>query len=398
MEIKINNEFKNLIPPLTPQEYSQLEVSIINEGCRDALVLWNDVIVDGHNRYEICNKHNISYKIITKEFDDINEAKKWIIDNQFSRRNINNYQRSVLALTKEKIIEFQAKEKQSQAGKLKQNSAEAPLNTRDEVAKIAEVSHDTISKVKKIEEKATEEEKENLVKGTTTINKVHKRISDEEKAERRKELAEKYKNLFIDVDFRLGDFNTVLEDIPDNSVDIIITDPPYPIKYIDCWEQLSLFASRKLREGGFCIAYSGQYNLYEAMTRMNKHLRYYWTFAMYHEGRTQIVNAVNLMCRWKPVLIYQKGQRKLPNTFQDYFKSDAREKESHEWQQSKSGVSYLIEMFTNEGDLIVDPFAGSGTTIIAAKEKNRRIIAAEISEETYNIAKLNIMNYDKEKK
>ena len=75
---------------------------------------------------------------------------------------------------------------------------------------------------------------------------------------------------------------------------------------------------------------------------------------------------------------------------QDYFVSDSPEKDSHDWQQSLSGIERLIEMFTKPGDLIVEPFAGAATTIIAAKNLGRSIIAAEICEETYNIAKTNI--------
>tara|TARA_R100000655_G_scaffold33594_2_gene66099 strand:+ start:5809 stop:6846 length:1038 start_codon:yes stop_codon:yes gene_type:complete len=211
--------------------------------------------------------------------------------------------------------------------------------------------------------------------------------------ERQEEIHKKIeegRNKLIDIDFRLGDFEEVLSDMPDNSVDCIITDPPYPKEYINCWSKLAKFAKRVLKPNGFCIAYSGQMHLPEVIKRMNEHLDYYWTFALYHEGQTQIVNGVNLICRWKPVLVYQKDKKKIKNTFQDYFISESREKNNHDWQQSKSGVSYLIEMFTNPGDLICEPFAGSGTTILAAINKNRSIIASEIDEDTYNIAKANL--------
>ena len=125
----------------------------------------------------------------------------------------------------------------------------------------------------------------------------------------------------------------------------------------------------------------------EVMKRMCEDLDYYWTFAVYHEGQTQIVNGINLMCRWKPVLIFQNGKKKIENTFQDYFISEQREKNGHDWQQSKSGVAYLIEMFTKKGDTILEPFAGSGTTMIVAKAKGRNVIGAEIDEKTFNIAK-----------
>lgn len=220
--------------------------------------------------------------------------------------------------------------------------------------------------------------------GMLQIAKEHKKQND------RKEQSEFGKNKKINIDFRLGDFEKVLSDIPNGSVDCIITDPPYPIEFIECWTKLSRFAKSKLKPNGFCIAYSGQMNLPEVIKRMGEYLDYYWIFAVYHEGQTQIVNGVNLICRWKPVLIYQNGKKKLNNTMQDYFISEQREKGQHDWQQGKSGVLKLIEQFTNEGDLIVEPFAGGGTTIKASIELKRNIIAAEIDETNYNIAKANL--------
>lgn len=212
-------------------------------------------------------------------------------------------------------------------------------------------------------------------------------LKQEKKEEERKQLSEIGKNKKIEIDFRLGDFSKIFKDIKDGSIDCIITDPPYPFEYINCWSELSKFAKRVLKPNGFCIAYSGQMHLPEVIKRMSENLDYYWTFAVYHEGQTQIVNGVNLICRWKPVLIFQNGKRKIGNTIQDYFISKQREKDGHDWQQSESGVSYLIERFTEIGDTILDPFAGSGTTIKASLKLGRKIIASEINEQTYNIAK-----------
>ncbi len=222
---------------------------------------------------------------------------------------------------------------------------------------------------------------------TSGIIKVAKQVQREYEIKKKRETG---RDIKPDIDFRLGDFEKVLDDIPDGSIDCIITDPPYPYQFIECWTKLSIFAKRVLKPNGYCIAYSGQMHLPDVINRMGEHLDYYWTFSLYHEGQTQIVNGVNLICRWKPVLIYQNGKKKLPNTFQDYFISEGREKDSHDWQQSKSGVSYLVEMFTEQNDIICDPFAGSGTTILASIKKGRNIIASEIDEDTYNIAKSNL--------
>jgi len=67
--MKINEKFKKVIPPLTQDEFNQLETNCVSEGIRDAIITWNDYIIDGHNRYEIAKKHNIEFNIDEKEFD-----------------------------------------------------------------------------------------------------------------------------------------------------------------------------------------------------------------------------------------------------------------------------------------------------------------------------------------
>lgn len=88
MELKIDPEFKNLIRPLQTKEYLQLENNIIMDGCRDAIITWNGIIIDGHNRYEICHRHNIDFRIHEMEFDCREAVMAWICANQLGRRNI----------------------------------------------------------------------------------------------------------------------------------------------------------------------------------------------------------------------------------------------------------------------------------------------------------------------
>jgi DNA modification methylase len=397
--LEIKEEFKKLIPALTAEEFKQLEQNCLDEGIREKIITWNGFIIDGHNRYEIATRWNLDYQTESKRFDNENDVREWMINNQFGRRNLSNYQRSVLALELESVFKEKANENLKLAAEktntplpMLANPIEIkPIDTRKEISILANVSHGTLDKVKTIQAKASEEVKAQLSTGEVSINQIYQEIKKEEKqqikTDERERLAEIGKTKKIDVDFRLGDFEEVFKDIPDGSIDCIITDPPYPYEFIDVWSKLSRVAKRVLKPNGYCIAYSGQMYLPEVMQRMSENLDYYWTFAVYHEGQTQIVNGINLMCRWKPVLIFQNGKKKIENTFQDYFISESREKNGHDWQQSKSGVGYLIEMFTKEGDTILEPFSGSGTTIICAKEKNRNIIAAELDEKTYNIAK-----------
>ena len=392
----------NKYPEMQEKFFNNLKNDIEVNGYDKSfpIYLYEDIIIDGWNRYRACKELNIE-PIYKKFIGNDMEVISFILRTN-NRRDLTPYQRSNIALEYEDYFKEKAKENLKLSGGRGVKGCQISdkvIDTKKELAKIAKVSHDTIAKVKKINDKAPEETKEKLRTGEVSINAAYKEIKKEEKKESIKEqrrlLSEEGSKKEINIDFRLGDFEEVFADLKDCSIDCIITDPPYPYEFIEVWTKLSRFAKRVLKPNGFCIAYSGQMYLPEVMKRMTEHLNYYWTFAMYHEGQTQIVNGVNLICRWKPVLIFQKNKKKINNTIQDYFISEQREKQAHNWQQSKSGVSYLIEMFTKPNDLILEPFAGGGTTIIAAKEKHRNIMAAEIDHNTYNIAKEIIWQQEK---
>jgi N6-adenosine-specific RNA methylase IME4 len=223
--IVIREEFKKLIPALTAEEFKQLEANILSEGIRDPLVLWRGYLVDGHNRYAIATEHGLDYKTVNKDFKDSNEVKEWMILNQFGRRNLSNYQRSVLALQLEEVFSAKAKEKQKEAGgSVPQKSAEAPIETRKELAKVANVSHDTIAKVKKIEAVATPEVKAQLSTGELSINQAYQEIKKEEKKEIQVEKKKEYEQRIATVsvnEFKVNIFDTR------EKYRVIYADPPW---------------------------------------------------------------------------------------------------------------------------------------------------------------------------
>lgn len=186
--LNINETFKTLIPPLSEEEYLQLEKNVIDEGCRDPIVIWKGTIVDGHNRYEICQKNNITFQTKEKMFLSEDEAVEWIIRNQFGRRNLSKADRALLALELEETIKKKAKENQkqyfgNQHSGLSPKSAKVHkhIDTREEVAKIAGVAPDTVGKVKKIRDKGTPEQLERVREGGkgNTVNAVYKEIATE---------------------------------------------------------------------------------------------------------------------------------------------------------------------------------------------------------------------------
>ena len=98
-------ELKAYIDPLTPEEHDALERSILAEGCRDALVLWGDVLVDGHNRFGICQQHGLPFQTVQNQrFQNMEDVHLWMIDQHLGRRSVSEFQRGVLALRKREII------------------------------------------------------------------------------------------------------------------------------------------------------------------------------------------------------------------------------------------------------------------------------------------------------
>ncbi|NDA64757.1 MAG: hypothetical protein EBX50_22435 [Chitinophagia bacterium] len=113
MELTINNEFYNLIPPLSLEELRSLEASLKHEGCRDPLVVWNNTIIDGHHRYAICNKYGISFDVVEKTgLETELDVKLWMVNNQFSRRNLPTETRLALAYRFKELEAEKAKERQ----------------------------------------------------------------------------------------------------------------------------------------------------------------------------------------------------------------------------------------------------------------------------------------------
>ncbi len=178
--IVINPTFKALIPPLSDEEREQLEANLLRDGCREPLVIWRDVLVDGHNRYEICQRHNIPFNTVDKSFLSEDDAKNWIIYNQLGRRNISPYVRTQLSLLLKPEIERQAKKHQGKRNDLLLKSTksskqhEEPINTRKLLAKLANVSPDTVMKVEKIEEQAIAEIIAKAKAGNISINAASK--------------------------------------------------------------------------------------------------------------------------------------------------------------------------------------------------------------------------------
>lgn len=177
----INDEIKSLIPPLTETEYSLLEQSILEEGCRDALITWNGTLLDGHNRYEICTKHNIEFYTIEKDFENKEDAMDWMDKNQLGRRNLTPDQRQII-IGRRYNREKKTPETQNRGNrftvKVEGGQTVPPLKTADAIAREAGVSDRTVKRYAKSAEFYSELEKSEpelatkIWSGETTLKEV----------------------------------------------------------------------------------------------------------------------------------------------------------------------------------------------------------------------------------
>lgn len=178
----IDSEFENLLPSSTPEEQETLEQSLLSDGCLEPLVVWREekILLDGHQRYKICKKHEIPFKIVERSFPDRDAAIFAALQIQLARRNLSLYDRGRLALRYKEKIAARAKGNQrcGQGGiLLSQNSAKA-IDTRAEIANIAGISHDTMSKIERIEREAPPELKIRAQNGDISINAAYNELRD----------------------------------------------------------------------------------------------------------------------------------------------------------------------------------------------------------------------------
>ena len=186
-ELKIDPELRDLIPPLSEEEHRMLEDSIVRDGCDTPLIVWNDTIVDGHNRYDICRKHGVPFFYEVRSFADKEAAMFWMLEHQLARRNLEPYQRAEIMLKYAPILRRDAAKRQATSTggaepQLRPNLAEADHKpfTRDQLAKMAGVSHGTLDKVKMLDARADEETKKKLRIGEVSIHKAYTDLMNSE--------------------------------------------------------------------------------------------------------------------------------------------------------------------------------------------------------------------------
>jgi len=437
--IKIDQEFEQLIPPLPDEDYQRLKENILAEGCRDPIVVWGDIIVDGHNRYHICTENGIPYKTKNVEFSSREEAKLWMINVQLCRRNLESCDRILLAQQMKPLLEQIAKDRQRAAGKTnggdrksedykkstviqmdKSRSdvfdkeieevlakAETMLpekrqkeHVQQKLAELAGVGTGTVARFEKVQKEKPELIDE-IRNRRMTINEAYNKIKTEEKktevtkaeqkiAEEATTATKPYLRIGDSIGFKLR-----------TKCDLLLTDPPYSTdvedieQFVDDWLYPAL---ENVKDTGFAYIFIGAYpDEVKAYlnARIPEHMKLVqmlvWTykntlgnnpndryklnyqFCLFYRG----VNAPDLNC---PLTNEQWA-------VQEVNAPDGRQGDRyHEWQKPIGLAERFIRHSTEKNMIVYDPFACTGTFLLAAARLGRRSCGFEINPENAKIA------------
>ena len=429
------SKYCNAISPLSKGAYEALKQSIKNKPGGPRLYIPISInesgdVLDGHHRLQACQDLGIEATFEEKHFNSELEEQLYVYEINRARRHLSEFQRIELVLKEKPLLAELAKRNMSSGGKIKKlkgSQIQETFHTDKELAKRADSTKDKVYKAEQVIKTALETPNARLEtdydgryrgrSGPTisdlltdvreenlTIPKAynilkHNTIIKTKRAEAEfaaRELNLPSKVVLLNKDStKLEELTT--EELKDNSIDLIVTDPPYLRDSLDSFKGLARLANSKLKPGGSLVFYFGQYQLFDVgkiFAEYAPNLEYWWMFTVLHEGaQTTRMHVKGVRVQWKPMLWYVKGSKRLAyNDVFDLIKSTKPDKTTHPWAQSSTEAEYLIKNLTiSEDSLVVDPFLGSGAFAIPAIKLKRWFIGIELDKDVFENAKNNII-------
>jgi len=314
-------------------------------------------------------------------------------------------ERIIKKAAREAEKERKTEEARKKAKEEKRKAEEERKRKEDELRKRLEAEAKKREKAlrKKLEKKADAETRQKLLedaKFRREAAKKEKQIREIKEVEEQEELEAKIRQVKEQASGDLSRTCRVFEAdirscdaIKAESVDVVLTDPPYGKEHLALYEDLALFARRVLKDGGSLVVMTGQSYLPEIIATLSKHFTYNWTIAYLTPGGQSAQlweRKVNTF--WKPVLWFVKGKYEGDWTG-DVAKSNENDNDKRfsQWGQSESGMRSLVEKLSQPNQLIVDPFMGAGTTGVAALKLGRRFTGFDVDSKMVKISIVRLM-------
>ena len=412
----------NIFPLMDGSDFRELVEDIRSHGLREPVVIHEGAVLDGRNRQRACAAAQVP---IRYEPFSGSDPVAFVISMNLRRRHLNESQRAMVA---QKLANLAHGQRADLAGReanlplLPSANTTFPVTT-SEAAELLNVSERSVRSARAVAEHGIpelnqkverdevsvsaaaeiatlpkDEQKEIVARGEKEIIAKANAIKREKKAAAQAEREADIRQAAASVpaaaeryDLRHAEF-TEAEQLGVGSVDIIVTDPPYPGEYLHVFSGLSQVAARTLKPGGVALVMVGQTYLTEIIRRLDEHLDYHWTLAYLTPGGQavqQFQRKVNAF--WKPVLVYTNGEY-IGDWFADVSRSDTNDndKDHHHWGQSVSGMRDLMKRFVRPGQTVLDPFLGGGTTAVVALELGAYFIGYDIDPKAIDATKARI--------
>ncbi|MDT7807998.1 MAG: hypothetical protein QOJ70_1811 [Acidobacteriota bacterium] len=410
---------------MSAEEFAALKLDIERNGQREPIWTYQGRIIDGRNRFKACSELNI--KPVIREWQgngSDTSLVSFVLSLNLHRRHLNSSQKAIIALEVEKQLALQAKanmsagggDKRGQNGQAGLQIVASPVRSAEQAAAMVGTNRQYVLDAKRMASTAPElighisagvitiPEAKKLAALSPAIRRATlmklvtgkvKSLKDAQYQARREKRNKVPRNLPRAIDrcqLHVCDIRDAVSRaiISPQSVDAIITDPPYPQSYLPLYGTLAQLAANVLKPGGSLLVLTGRYYLPEIFALMTPHIRYHWTLCYWMPGAHRQVLGRKVIAGWKTVLWFVKGDYSGDWKY-DVVRSNAPDKEHHDWQQSESGMSDMVERFTSAGDIILDPFCGAGTTGVVALKLNRQFIGLDVNADVIEHAQERIL-------
>ena len=367
--------YSRLFPEMDPEEFSGLVDDIKNYGLRLPILVLDGRILDGRHRHRACLLANVPARF--EEFQGTEEeALQYVLSSNLHRRQLSVSQKAAVALELLPLLE-EAAEKRMRAGLKTENAG----GSAEQAAQLVGVSRASVVRAKFLQENSPELF-EQVRQGDTPLFTAIKELRLQTSRDERQALQQRVLGLpSSTVELACGDFRVESQKISAESIDLILSDPPYPREFHSLYADLAVVAERVLKPSGFLVCMTGQNNFPELMNSLlSTGLEFYWLCGLRLTQHGQRFET-NMMNGWKPLIVLQKSPRKKQDIWLvDLIDGAGREKDLYEWQQDTLSARKLIEAFSAPEQTVYDPFLGVGSFGVAAQELKRRFIGHELDE------------------